>query len=140
MKSIFYGVVYCKQNHIEEIIDWEAGLRKPEIRSFEGTYFEKFHECYIDQPPLKEGDYIFLDDIEVEVKIWKTTRISSGGYKYTCDYVIRHEDMTGNIDDAMKKEYDEKLKKYETSVALLEKHKDFNKRWIATEKIRTWLK
>jgi hypothetical protein len=117
MKSIFYGLIYRKQNHIVEVNDWVTSFKKPVITDKQIHYFEKFHECDIDGTPLQEGENIFLDDIEVETKITRAIRIVSGGYKYECNHILRYEDVTKDIDVAMREEYDVMCKKYEEDIA-----------------------
>jgi len=115
IKSEFYGKIgensykLLDNKYASYLSNDYKYVYKPRIIIYENSFVigaEKFYECELDRPPYNVGEFVYINELDVEYEIEKVTRTIEGVYRYTCDYFIRSEDNA-----EWKKYYERELEK-----------------------------
>ena len=93
-KAIFLGLVKQEKPDIDfgrvsdshEKCDIEPSLSSYEILVSDD---EKYHECYLEIPPLKRGEELYINEIDITVTIVKRVRSTKNEDIYYTTYLVK---------------------------------------------------
>lgn len=116
-EAIFYGkevvfdfILQDRAVHVGYGIHEDPFINKPHIFRIpiKHNHSIELCSCHLNNPPFEAGQYAFLESLNLEVKIEKVVRSTSGRYLYYTDY---HKEIIPEEAKERQKEFQKKADK-----------------------------
>lgn len=122
MGSVREELISVKEGRVAKDSFW---CSKPYLDKYNNLKeYKKFYECDLELPPIKHGEELYINELDITITIHKRVRSVNGEDIYYTDYVINTIETSEEEKEKANKKLEKYTKEYEEKIRKIN-----NKKW-----------